>query len=205
MAITLKKSGSSHTISLKKDQPEPKIHVNLKWKSKPAKSGGGGLFGGWFGGGGSDKQQDLDLGCMYEPRAGANGVIQALGNLFGSKTDAPHIYLDGDDRSGDSAGGENLYILRPKSMKRVVLFAYFYEGDSDFRALNATVTLKVENGEEIVIELDNPVASRKFCALVSVSSDGDKVTVTKEEKYFGGHEECDKAYGFGFRWTKGSK
>jgi tellurite resistance protein TerA len=31
------------------------------------------------------------------------------------------------------------------------------------------------------------------------------VVITKEERYFGGHEEADRAFGFGFRWRAGSK
>ena len=205
MAITLAKSGNSHAISLKKGAAEPDIHVNLKWEGK--KPSGDGMFGlgKLLGLGGAGANQDLDLGCMYEQVSGAPGVIQALGKSFGSKTAAPYIYLDGDDRSGDSAGGENLYILRPKLLKRVVVFAYFYEGSNDFRSVNATVTLKVEGGEEIIIHLNNPVASRKFCGLVSITTEGDKVVVTKEEKYFGGHQECDRGFGFGFNWEPGKK
>lgn len=192
MAINLSKSGDSHKVSLKKETPQ-NIKVNLKWEA--AKKG-------WFGGGGN---QDLDLGCMYELVDGSKGVIQALGKLFGSRTADPFIALDGDDRSGSSAAGENLEILRPDRIKRVVLFAYFYEGSSDFKALNTKVTMQVTNGETVTLDLSTPASGRTFCALAQVSVKDGQIVLTKEEKYFAGHRDCDAAYGFGFNWTTGSK
>ena len=34
---------------------------------------------------------------------------------------------------------------------------------------------------------------------------GGNVEVSKEERYFQGHQDCDEHYGFGFRWSAGSK
>jgi tellurite resistance protein TerA len=202
MAISLSKSGDSHKVSLKKGAAQ-NIKVNLKWEGAAAKKSGG-LFGGLFGGG-SAQQQDLDLGCMYETVDGQKGVIQALGNLFGSRNADPFIALDGDDRSGNSAAGENLEILRPDRIKRVVLFAYFYEGSSDFAALKTRVTMEVTNGETVTLDLSTPKSGKTFCALAQVSVKDGQIVLTKEEKYFGGHQECDANYGFGFNWTTGRK
>lgn len=200
MAISLSKSGDSHKVSLKKDTAQP-IKVNLKWEAAAKKSGG--LLGGLFGGG-SAQNQDLDLGCMYELTDGTKGVIQALGNLFGSRTAAPFIALDKDDRSGSSTDGENLEILRPANIKRVVLFAYFYEGSSDFAALKTKVTMQC-NGETVTIDLNTPKSGKTFCALAQVSVKDGQISLTKEEQYFSGHQDCDRNYGFGFQWTRGSK
>lgn len=201
MAINLSKSGDSHKVSLKKDAV-PTIKVNLKWSAAAKKSGG--MFGGLFGGG-SVQQQDLDLGCMYETVDGQKGVIQALGNAFGSRNSDPFISLDGDDRSGASTEGENLEILRPDRIKRVVLFAYFYEGSSDFKALDTKVTMQVSNGETVTLALSTPADKKTFCALAQVSVKDGQISLTKEEQYFAGHEACDRHYGFGFNWTRASK
>lgn len=203
MAISLSKSGDSHKVSLKKGAAQ-NIKVNLKWEAAAAKKSGG-LFGGLFGGGGSAQQQDLDLGCMYELVDGSKGVIQALGNLFGSRAADPFIALDGDDRSGSSAAGENLEILRPDRIKRVVLFAYFYEGSSDFAALKTRVTMEVTNGETVTLDLNNSKSGKTFCALAQVSVKDGQISLTKEEHYFAGHRDCDAHYGFGFDWTTGRK
>ncbi|MFP3428111.1 tellurium resistance protein TerA, partial [Pseudoalteromonas sp. SIMBA_162] len=68
----------------------------------------GGLLKSLLGGGNS--AIDLDLGCMYKLKNGKGGVVQALGNAFGNLEREPYIHLDGDDRSGQSSGGENLYL-----------------------------------------------------------------------------------------------
>jgi len=192
MAISLSKSGDSHKVSLKKEAPQ-NIKVNLKWEA--AKKG-------WFGG---SKNQDLDLGCMYELVDGSKGVIQALGSLFGSRSADPFIALDGDDRSGNSADGENLEILRPDRIKRVVLFAYFYEGSSDFAALKTRVTMAVSGNDTVTIDLNNSESGKTFCALAQVSVKDGQISLTKEEQYFAGHRDCDAHYGFGFNWVSGSK
>lgn len=192
MAISLTKSGDSHKVSLKKEAPQ-NIKVNLKWEA--AKKG-------WFGGGGN---QDLDLGCMYELVDGTKGVIQALGNLFGSRNADPFIALDKDDRSGASADGENLEILRPDRIKRLVLFAYFYEGSSDFAKLKTRVTMAVTGADTVTIDLNNSTSGKTFCALAQVSVKDGQISLTKEEQYFRGHQDCDAHYGFGFQWTTGTK
>jgi len=71
--------------------------VNLNWSqgAPPKKTG----FLAKLAGAGSGAV-DLDLGCLYELADGSKGVVQALGNSFGSLTSPPYISLDGDDRSG---------------------------------------------------------------------------------------------------------
>lgn len=222
MAIKLAKSGDEHKLSLKKgaDASGVSIHVNLQWRAaaqpapapEPEKSSGWSLFGGW---GKKNKpapasapapvqNEDLDLGCMWRDKSGAQGVIQALGNSFGSKSASPYIYLDKDDRSGASSDGENLYITRADAVQRVLVFAYIYQG-SAFAKVDAQLKLTVSNGEVIEIALDAPSPTNSFCAAALIEVNGDQVTVRKENRYFSGHVDCDRAFGFGFEWTRGSK
>jgi len=215
MPLVLKKSGDSHGLNLVKGTPG-NIAVNLKWAAAvapvaPPVKKSGGWFGGLFGGGETEAPKpaaapDLDLGCMYELTVGADpkGVIQALGKLFGSRTSSPFIALDGDDRAGGSADGENLFVGLSQ-LKRVVIFAYIYGGSTDFRSVNARVLMKVSNGEEISVDLDSPSPKQTFCAIAQIVNQNGKLTVTKEERYFAGHKDCDLHYGFGFNWTTASK
>ncbi len=213
MPINLKKSGDSHGLNLVKGPGN--FDVNLKWAAAvaaaaaPAPAKSGGWFGGLFGGGQPATPKptaapDLDLGCMFELTDGRKDVIQALGKNFGTRTSSPFIALDGDDRAGGSADGENLFI-GTNLLKRVVIFAYIYDGSTDFRSVNARVQMKVSNGDEISIDLNSPSPSLTFCAIAQIVNDNGKITVTKEERYFAGHEACDRNYGFGFSWTKASK
>lgn len=188
--ITLDKQGSSTRISLKKGGGSDPIRVNLNWDK------GGGFL---------RASADLDLGCMYVMNNGDRGVIQALGNNFGSERLEPYIELDQDDRTGASATGENLTIYRPDLIHTVLIFAFIYEGTSDFTKVNGRLTMKDPRGNEITVKLSNPDMRRTFCAIASIENFGGEIKITKEERYFSGHKDCDEHYGFGFRWSAGSK
>lgn len=194
MPITLEKRGDRQAVSLRKDSAVQPIHVNLNWDAVTTK--------GWFG---QRKQADLDLGCMLSMQDGSQGVIQPLGGSFGAREVAPHILLDKDDRSGASSDGENLWIYRPELIQRVLVFAMIYEGAADFTSVNGRLSLKDDRGGEIAIRLGSPDPRRSFCAICLIEHRGDRVEITKEERYFTGHREADAHYGFGFRWTTGSK
>jgi tellurite resistance protein TerA len=158
---------------------------------------------------------DLDLGCMYEyvdPTSGElkKGVIQALGNLMGNPGTLPYIYLDKDDRSGAAQNGENLMILAPEYLKRVLIFTYLYPspGVTDFSKLGAQVKIEVEDGETILVNLDAPRPGKTFCSVVMLEYENgnlDAMKLTKVESYETSHREADAAFGFGFDWTEGLK
>ncbi len=194
--VTLEKQGQSSTVSLKKGSGSQPIHINLNWDQATKK---GGLFG--FGA----RSADLDLGCMYEMQDGEKGVIQALGNCFGSKTGAPYVYLDKDDRTGAAADGENLYILRPGLIRRVVVFAFIYEGTSNFGDVGGRLRIRDQEGNEVLMDLNNPDVQNLFCAICQINHRGDRIEITKEERYFQSHKPCDRHYGFGFNWEAGHK
>lgn len=64
---------------------------------------------------------------------------------------------------------------------------------------------KVSDNEQIYLELNNAHPSCPFCAAAIIKNDNDKISITKDEKYFSGHELADKHYKFGFKWSAGSK
>ena len=134
MAISLQKGKK---VSLKKTQKElGEILVNLNWNRPQQKGFLASLFG--------PKAIDLDLGCLYELKNGKNGTVQALGRAFGSLTQPPYIALDGDDRTGANAEGENLRINGNKisEFKRILIYTYIYEGVANWKQADATVTIK---------------------------------------------------------------
>jgi tellurite resistance protein TerA len=197
--VTLEKQGQRASISLVKGGAAQPIHVNLNWDK------GGGVRKGLFGIKMSTGDADLDLGAMYVMKDGDIGVVQALGNRFGSDRFAPYILLDKDDRSGVASDGENLYILRPELIQQVLVFAFIYEGTSDFTSVGGRLNIKDAGGNEIAMQLNNPDARRTFCAIAMFENVGGKIEVSKEERYFHGHQDCDEHYGFGFQWKAGSK
>lgn len=194
--ITLDKKGESTRISLRKPGQAEPIHVNLNWDRGGRKSG---IFGR------ITAAADLDLGCMFVLNDGQRGVIQALGNSFGSERLLPHILLDKDDRTGAALDGENLTIFRPDLIHTVLVFACIYEGTNDFTQVGARLSLRDPQGNEIAVHLSNPDIQRTFCGIALIENVGGEIKVTKEERYFRGAQECDEHYGFGFRWVAGSK
>ena len=193
--VTLEKRGASRKVSLTKGGPQV-LHFNLNWTQQPPRKG---LF--------STKaatSADLDLGCMVEMMNGLKAVIQPLGESFGHRDAPPYIYLDKDDRSGGS-DGENLYVLRPDLIRRVLVFAMIYEGAPDFNSVGATLTIRDHHDDETIVALDNPDRGLTWCAICTVSNDGDAIHISKEERYFAGAGAGDKAFGFGFSWKPGRK
>ncbi|MDR1471699.1 MAG: TerD family protein [Synergistaceae bacterium] len=193
--VTLEKRGESKRIDLsKRDSPAP-VHINLQWDE--AEGGKRGLWGRLSG---RASAVDLDLGCMYRMKNGDCGVVQPLGDSFGSKSSAPYIFLDKDDRTGAASDGENMYVYRPDDIDLMVIFAMIYEGTAEFSSVNGRVTLRDGRDFEIVVPLNNPDGGHRFCAVARVERDGNGVRITKDEMYFAGHRECDSHYGFGFNW-----
>jgi tellurite resistance protein TerA len=193
--ITLEKKGDSTKIDLSKhDVDKSEIHINLNWNQGNKKSG---FFR-------KVETLDLDLGCMYEMIDGGKGVIQALGNSFGSKYTYPYIYLDKDDRTGSSTDGENLYIYRPDLLKKAGIFSFIYEGHSDFLEAGSVLTIKGLN-QEITIKLDSPRPHLKFCIGALIENVNGTIKIQKIDEYVLGHRECDGYFGFNFRWVAGAK
>lgn len=201
--VTLEKKGD--TISLeKKSGTFGKIHVNLNW-DQTAGTGKKGLFGSLLGG--NQSGIDLDLGCMVEFKDGSKGIVQALGKNFGSLERAPYIFLDGDDRTGSVNQGENLYINGKhwSDIKRVMIFAFIYEGVANWAQTNGRVSIKAPDQPEIEIRMDASGKDQNFCVIAMLDNRNGALNISKEVNYFRGHKPADEHYGFGFQWKAGSK
>lgn len=201
--ITLEKKGD--TISLeKKSSSFGKIHVNLNWNQGNG-VGKKGLLGSLLGG--NKGGIDLDLGCMYEFRDGSKGIVQALGKSFGSLDRSPYIFLDGDDRTGAVNAGENLYINGKhwSDVKRVMIFAFIYEGVPNWAQTDGRVVIKTSDQPEIEIRMDATGSNQNFCVIAMLENRNGSLNISKEVNYFAGHNVADKQYGFGFKWKAGHK
>ncbi len=196
--VTLQKSGDKISLEKRQDaQGFGKVRINLNWNRTPQK---GGFLG--FG----SKKTDLDIGCMFEMVDGSKGVVQALGNAFGNYQQAPFIHLEADDRTGASQNGENLLINGDHfdTIKRVLVFAFIYEGAPNWAATDGVVTIHAANQPPIEVRLDRS-DSKGMCAVAMIENIRGQLSVTKLVEYFHGHPDMDKWFGFGFKWTSGSK
>lgn len=210
--VTLTKS--TPTLSLtKQGSSGGQMRVNLNWTARPD---GPAPSGGFLaklktaaagpGGGGID----LDLGALYEFTDGSKGVVQALGNAFTASTkDGTQVLrLDGDDRSGSSTGGENLFVDLSKSaqIKRVLVFAFIYTGTPNWAGANGVVTLYPASGPQVEVLLDEPAAGQPTCAIAMLENVGGEIVVRREVQYIrGAQDKLDEAYGWGMDWKAGRK
>ena len=176
------------------------LRVNLNWTARQAEPRG------FFRKG--EPSLDLDLGCLYELADGRKGVIQALGNAFGSLDAPPWIALDGDDRTGTVAGGENMSINlgRPGRFKRVLIFAMIYEGAPNWAAVDGVVTLTSAGGQQFEVRLDDAGVNSRMCAVAQLVEVGGELVFQREVRYIeGGQMALDQAYGWGMNWARGRK
>lgn len=201
MSISLQK-GQKVNLEKKGSASLGEILVNLNWNSTPKKQG---FLSSLLGGG---EGIDLDLGCLYELKDGRKGAVQALGNAFGSLNNPPFISLDGDDRTGAAAAGENLRINgdRLSDIKRVLVYTFIYEGVANWKQADATVTIKYPGAEDIVVKMDTFNSSNIMCGLVLFENQSDQTfSVEKIVQFYQGHRELDKAFNWGMQWKAGRK
>jgi tellurite resistance protein TerA len=198
--ILLDKVNTTRSINLDKSE-SVEIAVNLNWNQGEPK----GFFGRIFGG--AKEPVDLDLGCLYELKNGDKSAVQALGNAFGSKDQAPYIALDGDDRTGESKDGEWLRIngLKWSEIKRVLIYTFIYEGAANWSETDGSITIHVKGQPSITTKLEGTDNSKTFCVAALLENDNGQVKVTRVDRYFAGHEEADRAFHWGLHWRAGHK
>ncbi|MHA6162028.1 TerD family protein [Pseudomonas sichuanensis] len=200
--VTLDKTRSS--ISLEKTAAGfGEIKVNLNWNQGQGQ-GGGGLLGGLLG---KRNAIDLDLGCLFEMQDGYKGAIQALGRRFGDLREEPYIQLMGDDRTGAVAGGEWLHINGQfwSEVKRILIFAFIYDGAPNWRATDGVVTIFVPGQPEIEVRMNEEGGRHGMCAIALLENVNGAVKVSRRVDFHPGHQEMDRAYGWGMNWKAGSK
>lgn len=183
--INLQKHGNSHG----------EILINLNW-SQPASLGG------------LTQPIDLDLACLFELQDGSKGCVQALGNKFGSMNNPPYVSLDGDDRTGSSAGGENLRVngAMISRIRRLLIFTYIYEGAANWREANAVVTVKCLGSQDIIVRMDDYGSNQRLCAIALLENlNNETFSVEKVVRFFDEGEIMDRNFGWGLRWTPGRK
>lgn len=199
--VTLKAKGDSFAIKPKAASGE--LMINLNWNQNPqgAKKG---LFSKILGGGNGI---DLDLGCLFEMQNNIKGAIQPLGNSFGSFNQPPYIFHLGDDRTGAFAQGENMKInlAHINQLNRVLIFTYIYEGVPNWASTDGIVTINVPGQPKLEVPMGSQMDTRNFCAIAMLDFRGTEINVTKLVSFHKGHPECDQEYGWGLRWTAGSK
>ncbi|MEU2775862.1 TerD family protein [Streptomyces sp. NPDC007162] len=201
--VTLTKAAPAVSLA-KQGGTSGALRVNLNWQVRKELPGWGGRRAG---------NLDLDLCALFELADGRKGVVQALGNAFGSLNRPPYIHLDGDDRTGAVSSGENLTLNldHTQDFRRVLVFVTIYQGATSFADLHATVTLQPQYGAPIDFSLDECTVPSTVCALALISNTGGDLVVQREARYLvpergvSPQRTVDRAYGWGMNWTPGRK
>ncbi|NGO41596.1 TerD family protein [Streptomyces ureilyticus] len=207
--VTLTKEAPSVSLT-KQGGTSGAMRVNLNWQVRKQ-------FSGWRSKLGQavamHSDLDLDLCALYELSDGSKGVVQALGNAFGALHQPPFIHLDGDDRTGASASGENMSINldHQQYFRRILIFVTIYEGARSFADLDATVTLQPLHGAPIDFSLGECTVPSTVCALALITNTGSDLVVQREARFLvpergvSPQRTVDYTYGWGMNWTPGRK
>ncbi len=200
MPIILEKKGAQHHIQLQKDDTQGAIVIQLRWSN--------------------NAPVDLDLGCYYELRNGKRKLIDALqfsGGEGGPKdrvtkqgcyTNPPYIWHTGDDR-GDNESSRETIIVNAKGLafiRRIIVYAYIYEGVAQWNLTDAVVNVNVPYQQSVTVKMGNTNDKRRFCAIAQLDFDNDNaITVKRLVSFHDTHSDCDRQYGWGFKYQQTHK
>jgi tellurite resistance protein TerA len=204
--VSLTKRGE--TVSLdKRSQGFGDIEINLNWaQSTPPQKSGGGLLS-LFRRPAQPDAVDLDLGCLFEMQDGQKGVVQALGKTFGDLRSPPYVMLDGDDRTGANAAGETIRVNGREwsKLKRILVFAFIYEGVANWRETDGVVTVRVPGSGPIEVRMTDDGSNQRLCAICLIENENGQMKVTRRVDYHADQSTLDRAYRWGMKWRAGSK
>lgn len=156
----------------------------------------------------SQKNVDLDLGCLYELEDGSRGAIQAFGKKFGNYEQAPYIHLSGDERTGHKEGHDEHMLINGAhwtKIKRILVYIYIYGGAPNWKAANPKVYIDVPGEDDLVLTLGAHNDVLAVCAIGGLEQIRGGIKLTNYTEYFPGHQEMDRAFGFGLDWADGRK
>ncbi len=151
---------------------------------------------------------DLDLGCLYEMKDGTRGSIQAFGEKFGDFDNFPFISLSGDERTGDSDDNDEYLLVNGRKwneIKRMLIYIYIYKGAPKWSDINPQVIIDVPGENDLYVTLKAHDDQLDLCAVGELESIRGGIRLTNRTEYFPGHEEMDRAFGYGLEWAEGQK
>lgn len=151
---------------------------------------------------------DLDLGCLYELQDGTRGALQAFGKKFGNLEAAPFVALSADERTGDKAGEDEYLLvngLHWNEIKRLLIYIYIYDGSNRWSKIKPQVVVDIPGENDLYVTLKATNDKLALCALAGLENVRGGIKLTNYTEYFPGHQEMDRAFGFGLPWGDGEK
>lgn len=151
---------------------------------------------------------DIDIGCIYELQDGTRGAIQAFGEKFGSFETPPYMQLSGDERTGNDEGYDEGILINGahwSAIKRVFVYLYIYEGAPRWSEIKPQIVLDVPGEEDLIVTLKAHDDAAPLCVVGGIENVRGGIKLTNYTEYFPGHQEMDRAFGFGLEWDEGQK
>lgn len=151
---------------------------------------------------------DLDIGCLYELQDGTRGSLQAFGEKFGALDKPPFVALSGDERTGDSEGHDEYLFIRGdkwEKIKRLLLYIYIYDGAPSWSVIKPQIVVDVPGENDLYVTLNAHDDKLDLCAVAELENIRGGIKLINRTEYFPGHEEMDRAFGFGLEWADGEK
>ena len=151
---------------------------------------------------------DLDIGCLYEMQDGTRGAIQAFGEKFGDINAPPFIKLSGDERTGNAKGIDEFITINGQhwdKIKRLLIYIYIYDGAPHWAEINPYTIIDVPGEHDLVVTLSTYKEELCVCAVGGLENVRGSIKLTNYTEYFPGHNEMDRAFGFGLDWGDGKK
>lgn len=153
------------------------------------------------------KTADLDLCCLFELTDGYRGVVQALGNNFGGFQTAPYVELMGDERQGSGTQAEIMRIngKRWDEIRRLLFFAMIFDGIPNWAKANGRARILVPEQVPVSVRLDQATVDQRVCSIALLENESGKMVIHKRVETFKNPRELDQQYGWGLRWSAGTK
>jgi tellurite resistance protein TerA len=151
---------------------------------------------------------DLDIGCLYELEDGTRGAIQAFGKKFGAFESPPYMQLSDDERTGNAQGFDEGILINGAhwhKIKRALVYLYIYEGAPRWSQIKPQLIVDVPGEDDLIVTLRAHNDALPLCAVGGLENVRGGIKLTNYTEYFPGHQEMDRAFGFGLEWDEGRK
>lgn len=155
-----------------------------------------------------NKGIDLDLGCLYELQDGTRGALQAFGNKHGRFDAPPFIALSSDERTGNKAGHDEFLMVNGPhwaTIKRMLIYIYIYDGSNRWSKIKPQIVVDVPGENDLYVTLKATNDRLALCAVAGLENVRGGIKLINHTEYFPGHQEMDRAFGFGLPWVDGTK
>lgn len=151
---------------------------------------------------------DLDVGCLYEMADGTRGALQAFGKKFGDFNAPPYIALSEDERTGCAEGDDEYLLVNGahwNDIKRILVYIYIYKGAARWSEINPQIVVDIPGENDLYVTLKAHDDTLDLCAVAEIENIRGGIKLTNCTEFFPGHEEMDRAFGYGLDWADGKK